>query len=59
MSDSPTVPPRVPATICHTCTGDGQVRTRHASISRVTDTVSRVCPDCEGSGRLRGFVPPE
>lgn len=58
MSDAP-IAPRVPATICHACSGDGRIVTRHASISRVTDTVSRPCPECEGSGRLRGFVPPE
>lgn len=55
MSDQP--PPRVPRTVCVSCHGQGAV-VMPVAAEDGTRMVPRKCDQCDGSGRLPGFVPP-
>lgn len=49
----------VRATVCHGCQGHGSTAQPVATASGETAMQVTPCPWCKGTGRLRGFVPPE
>ncbi|HEY8373629.1 MAG TPA: hypothetical protein VIL00_12860 [Pseudonocardiaceae bacterium] len=50
-----------PDTVCHTCRGDHRIVVSRASVTGEvgeSSSGSLTCPQCDGSGRLPGFVAP-